>query len=76
MSPPERRATDSALELDELTQEGTVLAGKYRVERVLGRGGMGVVVAATHLQLGQLVALKFLLPEAYANPEALRRFLR
>jgi serine/threonine protein kinase len=57
-------------------QSGDVLAGKYRVERVLGEGGMGVVVAATHTTLDQKVALKFLLPEAVANPEALARFLR
>jgi serine/threonine-protein kinase len=56
--------------------EGVVLAGKYRVERVLGRGGMGVVVAATHLQLDQRVALKFLLPEALQHPEMLARFSR
>ena len=56
--------------------EGQVLAGKYRVERVLGRGGMGVVVAAHHLQLDQRVAIKFLLPEALENPEALARFAR
>jgi serine/threonine-protein kinase len=55
---------------------GEVLAGKYQVERVLGEGGMGVVVAARHLQLDQVVALKFLLPEAVANPEALDRFMR
>ena len=48
---------------------GEVLAGKYRVERVLGVGGMGVVVAAQHLQLDQKVALKFLLPEALASAE-------
>jgi eukaryotic-like serine/threonine-protein kinase len=57
-------------------QSGDVLAGKYRVERVLGEGGMGIVVAARHLHLDQMVALKFLLPEAVANPEALSRFLR
>ncbi|MEI9952432.1 MAG: protein kinase [Pseudomonadota bacterium] len=56
--------------------EGQVLAGKYRIERVLGRGGMGLVVAATHLQLGERVALKFLLPEALHNPEAVARFER
>jgi serine/threonine-protein kinase len=56
--------------------EGEVLAGKYRVERVLGEGGMGVVVAAMHIQLEQRVALKFLLPHALQNSEAVGRFLR
>jgi len=46
---------------------GQVLAGKYRVERILGAGGMGVVVAAYHLELEALVALKFLLPEILDN---------
>ncbi len=57
-------------------EEGEVLAGKYRVERVLGVGGMGVVVAAMHLQLDERVALKFLLPEALQNAEAVERFAR
>jgi eukaryotic-like serine/threonine-protein kinase len=56
--------------------EGQILAGKFRIERVLGQGGMGVVVAATHLQLDERVALKFLLPDALANPEAVERFAR
>jgi serine/threonine-protein kinase len=56
--------------------EGDVLAGKYRVERVIGVGGMGVVVAAHHLQLARRVALKFLLPEACSQPGAVERFLR
>ncbi len=55
---------------------GDILLGKYRIERVLGRGGMGVVVAATHLQLGERVALKFLLPEALHSAEAVERFVR
>jgi serine/threonine-protein kinase len=55
---------------------GDVLADKYRVERVLGIGGMGVVVAAHHIPLDERVALKFLLPEALAHPEATARFLR
>ena len=46
---------------------GDVLAGKYRVERVLGAGGMGVVVAAYTSQLETKVALKFLLPGALAT---------
>src|SRR5436190_18111907 len=55
---------------------GDVVAGKFRVERVLGAGGMGVVVAATHLQLDQMVAIKFLLPQAMLNPEVVARFAR
>jgi hypothetical protein len=57
-------------------KEGDILAGKYRVERVLGIGGMGVVVAAHHIHLDEKVALKFLRPEALGNPEAVARFAR
>jgi serine/threonine-protein kinase len=57
-------------------QSGDLVAGKYRVDRVLGEGGMGVVVAATHEQLDQRVALKFLLPTLVSNTEVVRRFLR
>jgi len=56
--------------------EGDVLAGKFRIERVLGVGGMGMVVSALHLQLEERVAIKFLLPEALANAEAVTRFGR
>jgi serine/threonine protein kinase len=55
---------------------GDVLGGKYRVERVLGSGGMGVVVAAKHIELGQRVALKFMLKEAMVDPSHAERFLR
>ncbi|KYF46971.1 protein kinase [Sorangium cellulosum] len=55
---------------------GDVLADKYRIERVLGAGGMGVVLAAWHLVLERRVAVKFLLPEAAALPDASARFLR
>jgi tRNA A-37 threonylcarbamoyl transferase component Bud32 len=57
-------------------QPGTVIGQKYWVERVLGEGGMGVVYAATHLQLGQRVALKFLRPDQVNDPEIVERFLR
>ncbi len=57
-------------------REGDVIAGKYRVDKILGMGGMGVVVAARHLHLDERVALKFLLPEALGNPEAAARFIR
>jgi len=57
-------------------REGDLLAGKYRVEKVLGAGGMGIVVAARHEQLEQRVAIKFVRDEALGNEEAVERFLR
>ncbi len=65
----------TAVSQSEITA-GTVLAGKYRVERLIGQGGMGVVVEARHTTLDDRVALKFLLPEYAAHPEASQRFLR
>ncbi len=52
------------------------MAGKYRVERVLGIGGMGVVVSARHTTLDQVVAIKFLVVSQYAtHEESIARFL-
>jgi serine/threonine-protein kinase len=56
--------------------EGHLLAGKYRIEKVIGAGGMGVVVAAIHVHLGQRVAIKFLLPHAATEEQTLIRFAR
>ena len=53
---------------------GEVLAGKYRIEGVVGRGGMGVVYSATNVQLDQRVAVKMLL--ASADDETVARFTR
>ncbi len=53
---------------------GTVVAGKYRVERLLGQGGMGSVWAGRHVTLGQLVAIKFVHPKLVDSSEARRRF--
>lgn len=55
---------------------GTVLDEKFRIERVLGQGAMGVVVAARHLRLDEDVAIKFLLPAALKNGETVTRFER
>ncbi len=57
-------------------QAGDILLGKYRVEHVLGRGGMGLVLAVRHIELGQLFALKVLLPAAQASASAVERFVR
>jgi serine/threonine-protein kinase len=57
-------------------QSGEILANKYVVEHVLGEGGMGIVVAALHRELGTRVAVKFLRPEFCQVPEAVGRFLR
>jgi serine/threonine protein kinase len=59
-----------------MIQQGELLAGKYRVEQVLGVGGMGYVVAAMHEQLGQRVAVKLLVPELCENEDSVTRFLR
>ena len=56
--------------------QGEVVAGKYRVDRVLGSGGMGIVVAATQLELDRPVAIKFLVAEAAKAPEIVARFAR
>jgi eukaryotic-like serine/threonine-protein kinase len=53
---------------------GTVVAGKYRVERLLGQGGMGSVWAGRHVTLNQLVAIKFVHPKLVGSGEARRRF--
>ncbi|WP_437752641.1 protein kinase domain-containing protein [Sorangium sp. So ce1389] len=55
---------------------GEVIADRYRVERLLGIGGMGAVVAARHLALGELVAIKFMRAEYCGNAALLRRFQR
>jgi serine/threonine-protein kinase len=62
--------------MDSPVQEGDVLAGKYRVEKVLGFGGMGVVVSAFRGDLEQRVAVKFLTQQAAERPEAAERFRR
>jgi serine/threonine protein kinase len=57
-------------------QAGEIVAGKFCVERVIATGGVGIVVAARHLQLGETVALKFLLPQADRDATDIARFVR
>jgi eukaryotic-like serine/threonine-protein kinase len=55
---------------------GTVLEGAYRIEGLVGEGGMGAVYEATHLRLGTRVAVKVMARELAADSEALARFHR
>lgn len=61
---------------EDTLRRGDVVDGKYRIERLLGGGGMGMVVAAHHLELDTRVALKFMLAETLADPDLVRRFSR
>ncbi|HEV3191984.1 MAG TPA: protein kinase [Polyangiaceae bacterium] len=53
---------------------GVVVAGKFRLDAIIGRGGMGSVWSATHLGLGNQIAIKLVSREFVRSPEALRRF--
>ncbi len=55
---------------------GSIIAGRYRIERVLGAGGMGFVYAARNLNLNELVAVKVLHPKVAVDEESTERFLR
>ena len=55
---------------------GQVLDDKYRLERLLGRGGMGAVYLATHLGTERYVALKLIAPQFMRNEEFVARFKR
>lgn len=62
--------------LETLLPAGSILDEKYRTERVLGQGGMGIVVLAHHLGLDEKVAIKLLNPGALSSPGAETRFLQ
>ncbi|MDB4937477.1 MAG: serine/threonine protein kinase [Labilithrix sp.] len=60
----------------QLPRAGDIVAGKYRVESVIGAGGMGVVLSAEDTSLGRRVAIKFLAPNKAGNEDAAARFVR
>ncbi|MDQ2647325.1 MAG: serine/threonine protein kinase, partial [Myxococcota bacterium] len=68
---PSQTANDVAPE-----RLGEVLAGKYRIVRLLGEGGMGRVYEAEHTSVGRRFAVKLLRPHLAANEQALARFRR
>ena len=59
-----------------MVSEGDLVADKYRIERILGEGGMGHVYSAIHEQLGLRVAIKILSPTLCQSDDAVRRFSR
>ena len=59
-----------------LVSVGTVLEGAYRIDALIGEGGMGAVYAATHLRLNKYVAVKVMARELAANADSLARFHR
>jgi len=77
---PERTPSLLVVEEHPLSAEdcaiGEVVAGKYLIEGVIGRGSMGVVVRATHLGFDELVALKFIRPEMRKIDGIVSRFAR
>ena len=85
MSESVRIANDAAPGFDEElaaeplplpVHEGDVIANKYRIDAMIGIGGMAAVLRATHLELDQVVAIKLLRLEHVAKPDAVKRFLR
>jgi len=66
--------TMPALGSDALPNPGDLFEGKYRIERLIGKGGMGAVFSAQHELLQKRVAVKFLLGDIVTNPEAVKRF--
>lgn len=55
---------------------GQVVGGKYRIARILGEGGMGIVLEAVNITTGKRVALKWMHPHVSADPVAAERLLR
>lgn len=57
-------------------EPGELIGQRYRVERALGRGGMGIVIEAVHVDLGERYAVKVLLPDLSSDKEIVERFLQ
>jgi len=71
----ESHAGAAAAAPGELALSGQLIAGKYRVEKLIGMGGMGVVVSAWHVDLERRVALKLVRSELAAHEAAMQRLI-
>ncbi|HLV66125.1 MAG TPA: serine/threonine-protein kinase [Polyangiaceae bacterium] len=66
---------EPAAQVTQRIREGAVIAGKYRLESMLARGGMGLVYRARHLVLDRTVVIKIVKPELVQRRDAVARFL-
>jgi serine/threonine-protein kinase len=73
--PPESWPTDDEPETELPVAEGELVGGKYTIERMFAEGGMGIVCLGRHVQLDQLVAVKFLRRALSGRPTIVQRFL-
>lgn len=74
-SPPEAWPTDDELESELPVPAGELFGGKYTVERMFAEGGMGIVCLGRHVDLDQVVAIKFLRRALSGRPSIVQRFL-
>src|SRR5688500_18315447 len=72
--PPPSDGPESLLKIGDC-RLGEMVAEKYRLETVLGEGGMGIVYGATHVDLNRRVALKVVRKELVKNEEVVARML-
>ena len=73
--PGRSEAPSSERDMDPF-RSGAIIADKFRIERVLGEGAMGIVLAARHLVLDEMVAIKCVRPELQSVPDTFGRFAR